>query len=303
MTRTIKKEKVIEKALRFLIIFVTAAAFVLPMITPSVFAASTLSINTKDSVKGGETFTVSVVFGGGDVGRVDAQLTYDTDMLTYISGGSSDGNSGYIQLAGAGIDGSVVFNIEFQALTDGEASIEVLTNEIYNLDEMDIEPVSATKVLNIEGNVKEDEKITQTSSPDQPVAATDPVGVDMIEDEEEEQEQPENNVTYILIAAAVVIVILIVIISVIAAGKKKFAKKAHSSPEKSLKRNPRDEFAAAADNLRSDESQQQSVRIGRSGRPLDYRASREDTFSSRKTQILNEWDFDDREESDDIDKW
>jgi len=140
---------IIEKILRTLIIFVITAAFILPLLTPTVFATSSVTISTADTIKGGDTFTAVVTFGGGNVGRVDAQLTYDTDMLTYISGGSSSGNSGYIQLKDAGTDGSVVFNIEFQALTEGDASIEVLTNEMYDLDEMMIEPVSASKTISI----------------------------------------------------------------------------------------------------------------------------------------------------------
>lgn len=140
---------------------------------PEVFAASSVTISGGDSVKGGDSFTVAVTFGGGSVGRVDGQLTYDTDKLTYISGGSSSGNTGYIQLKKAGIDGSVTFNIEFQAVSDGSTSLEVTTNEIYNLDEVYTgETPSASKTISISGAAAAEDLITQTTSPEEPVEAT-----------------------------------------------------------------------------------------------------------------------------------
>jgi len=279
---------IIEKILRTLIIFVITAAFILPLLTPTVFATSSVTISTADTIKGGDTFTAVVTFGGGNVGRVDAQLTYDTDMLTYISGGSSSGNSGYIQLKDAGTDGSVVFNIEFQALTEGDASIEVLTNEMYDLDEMMIEPVSASKTISIEGNVKEEEKITDTSSPDQPVEITEPEGVDTFTDSAEMEENDEYEpfgIAGLFIITAVIAVILIVIIAIVLTRKKKPTAKTHTSV---VRENPQHD---------------ENIRVGRSGRPLDFKADRENTFSSRDTKVWGDWNLDDRDDSDDIEKW
>ena len=135
MTYCKENDSMFERILRILIIAVVVLSMAIPVMAPEVFAASSVTISGGDSVKGGDSFTVAVTFGGGSVGRVDGQLTYDTDKLTYISGGSSSGNTGYIQLKKAGIDGSVTFNIEFQAVSDGSTSLEVTTNEIYTLDE------------------------------------------------------------------------------------------------------------------------------------------------------------------------
>ena len=74
------------------------AVIVMMMNVSAVFASPGVTITGGDDVKGGETFTVTVKFSGGDIGRVEGSLTYDTDRLTYISGGTSSGNSGYIQL-------------------------------------------------------------------------------------------------------------------------------------------------------------------------------------------------------------
>lgn len=98
MTYCKENDSMFERILRILIIAVVVLSMAIPVMAPEVFAASSVTISGGDSVKGGDSFTVAVTFGGGSVGRVDGQLTYDTDKLTYISGGSSSGNTGYIQL-------------------------------------------------------------------------------------------------------------------------------------------------------------------------------------------------------------
>ena len=115
-----EKDNCIVRVLRVLIALVIVISLVIPLISPSVFAASSVSISGGDNVKGGDTFTVAVVFSGGDVGRVDAQMTYDTDQLSYISGGTSKGNTGYIQLKNAGTEimkliflSLIIFKISF----------------------------------------------------------------------------------------------------------------------------------------------------------------------------------------------
>ena len=146
------KENLAECILRKLIVLIAVLAFLVPFLTPQVFAASSVRIDGGDSVSGGDTFTVTVTYGD-NIGRVDGSLTYDTDMLTYISGGSSSGNSGYIQLSEGSTDGIVVFNIKFQALKDGDATIEVNTREMYDLDEMYMdETPSAVKTISITGS-------------------------------------------------------------------------------------------------------------------------------------------------------
>ena len=71
--------------------FLVVAAFAVPLLTPRVFAASTVSISGGDQVKGGETFTVTVTYSGAQIGSVNGSMTYDTNKLNYLSGGSSNG--------------------------------------------------------------------------------------------------------------------------------------------------------------------------------------------------------------------
>lgn len=216
-----------ERLLRIAIIAVVLLSMAIPLMDPGVFAASSVSISGGDSVKGGDKFTVAVTFGGGSVGRVDGQMTYDTDKLTYLSGGSSSGNSGYIQLKQAGTDGSVTFNIEFQAIADGNASLEVTTNEMYDLNERYMsETPSASKTISISGSAAEEEIITQTTSPDKPVKETELIGVD-----EKEDEDGSLGMNLILIISAAVLAALIVIIAVVLNKKKKSGAKNKKTAE------------------------------------------------------------------------
>lgn len=222
---TLRKDNRIERVLRFLIAFVVVVSLAIPVISPSVFASSALSISGGDDVKGGDTFNVAVTFSGGDVGRVDAQLTYDTDQLTYISGGTSNGNTGYIQLKSAGTEGAIVFNIKFQAIADGSAEITVTTNEMYDFDEMPMDTPSATKVINIQGNVEEEEKITEPADEEVPVEETTLTGVDEMpsdfNDVLNDEDSKEGNLTRNIIIGAVIVVLLIVVISVIVSNSAK----------------------------------------------------------------------------------
>ena len=216
MTYCKENESLTERILRIAIITIVILSMVVPIVSPSVFAASSVTISGGDSVKGGDTFTVAVTFGGGSVGRVDGQLTYDTDKLTYISGGSSSGNSGYIQLKSAGTDGSITFNIQFQAIAEGDTVLEVTTNDMYDLDERSMDTVSGSKTVSISGSAASDEVIAQTTSPDQPVAETELIGVD----EKTDDSDGNLNINLILIIVAAVLVILIVVIAVALKKKK-----------------------------------------------------------------------------------
>lgn len=218
MTVIDKKENIAERILRKAIAFVIVMAMTIPLLAPGVFAASSVSINCSDSVKGGETFTVAVVFSGGDVGRVDAQMYYDTDQLTYVSGGTSKGDTGFIQLKSAGTEGAIVFNIKFQALTDGAAQVQVTTNEMYDLDEREMGTPSANKTINIDGDADKDQIITEPPDEEQPEEYPSLIGVDEMAEEE------EGVVSNTVIIIASVALALFIIILCIALSRRKIKK-------------------------------------------------------------------------------
>ena len=283
------KENLTECILRKLIVLVAVLALLIPVISPKVFAASSVTISTESSVKGGDTFTVAVTFGGGSVGRVDASLSYDTEKLTYISGGSSSGNTGYIQLAQAGTDGSVTFNIKFQAVTDGDTTLSVTTYEMYDLDESYMsEQPSATKTISIAGNAASDQLITETTSPDKPVKETELSGVD-----EKQTGTDSGNGILLMIALIAIPVILIIVIAVILAKKKKTAPPKHSGGGE-----PGDQGHGASDMHAGAEAVNRAIDVpggyGPGGDP--YYGSPADTSAPQDADIRDEKEI--REERD-----
>lgn len=266
-----RKEYIIDRLLRRIIAFIVVFALVVPVISPGVFAASSASITGGDEVEGGDTFTVAVTFSGGDVGRVDAQMLYDTDSLSYISGGTSKGDTGYIQLKKAGTEGAIVFNIKFQAISEGSTELQVTTNEMYDLDEASMDTPTAYKTISIQGDAEEEELITEPPDEEEPEEPSSLVGVD---EKTEESEEPNTDILLILLAIAVVLFIIIVIISAVIA-KKKRRKKAAMERKQRMRDNRY--------------GYDEEPRIGRSGKPLD-------------TQELNRWEITE-DDYKDIDKW
>ncbi len=276
-----RKENIAENILRKLIAFVVVLSLAIPLMAPGVFAASEVSISGGNDVKGGETFTLAVTFSGGDVGRVDAQMLYDTDALTYISGGTSSGDTGYIQLKSAGTEGAIVFNLKFQALAEGSTELQVTTNEMYDLDEMPMETPMTFTTINILGNADEEEIVTEPPDEEEPEEPSSLVGVDEKEEGSEaeaEQKIPLDldniDIVKVSIIVAVILFLLIVIITSLATRKKRKNNKMIRERVNALN-NERDDYDS------------ESQRIGRSGKPLDYEPKWEITDDDYK----------------DIDKW
>ena len=118
-------------------------------------AGSSVVISGSKSVNQGESFTVTVTFKGDDIGRVDGQMTYDSSVLSYVSGGSSKGDNVYIELADAGTGEELTFNLKFKASGEGTTSLKVTTQGVYNLEEEYIDAPSGTMQVSVNGNETE----------------------------------------------------------------------------------------------------------------------------------------------------
>ena len=323
-----------EKILRKMIAFVIAAAFILPLMMPQVFAASTVTISTKDTIEGGETFNVAVSFGGGDVGRVNAQLTYDTEMMSYLSGGTSTGDTGYVQLKDAGTDGSVVFNLQFQAIAEGNVMLDVTTFEMYDLDGQQIDNPSSSKSITIEGNAAEEE-IVETTAPEEEQTETAAPEQEPIVLEGVDEKYAPKIITIAIIAAAVLLLLIIIIsIALKKSRKPKKAVKAASMAagavhaaagkgvpaadiddpasgdryEESLEgpnplRNYKNPYEVEKSDKELEEELQRRREEIRQQRYEQRIAARE--RAKAQTQLWDAWtlDDDDKKDSDDIEKW
>lgn len=166
--------------LKKIAVIIVAAMIIVPATTFDAHASSSVSVIGGDNVKGGEVFTVTITFDGDDIGRVVGDITYDTDMLSYISGGSSTGNVGYVELRNAGTGEPLKFELEFQALKEGETVLTVAASEMYDLGEGYMDTPSATKTVTISGDADEEEIIEETTEPDN--APEDNLSIDEKED-------------------------------------------------------------------------------------------------------------------------
>ena len=220
-----EKETYAEAILRKVIAFVVVLAFMIPLLTPRVFADSSVSISGGDNVKTGDTFTVTVTYSGGNVGRVDGQLTYDTDRISYLSGGSSSGDSGYVQLKEAGTSGSIIFNLKFQAVSEGSVTLDVSTNEAYDLNEASINCPSDSKSLTIGAGSAV--KTESTKATEEPAEETTRTGVDekIKGFFEKDEETPQDNSWIPWVMIAVALLILIIVIITLLVSKKNRRKK------------------------------------------------------------------------------
>ncbi len=103
--------------------------------TMPVNAAAIIDIEMPAEIKKGETYTVNITFVDNNIGEIKGQVEYDSTKIEYISGGSSEGNTGLVLLNGNGYGNSkAIFNIKFKGIEAGEGILKVTTAEIYNLD-------------------------------------------------------------------------------------------------------------------------------------------------------------------------
>lgn len=222
MTYSEKKDQFCDRLLRRIIVFLVVAAFAIPLLTPQVFAASAVSISGGDQVKGGETFTVTVTYSGSQIGSVNGSMTYDTNKLNYLSGGSSSGNTGYIQLREMG-SGSISFQIKFQAVGDGSTTLHVTTSEMYDVNDAALDTPSASKTVKVIGSASADDVISETQ-PEVDQTADDTETLASGVDEKGDEGEMTGGLLFLIISAAVLAVLIAVIATVLLRKKRKNGK-------------------------------------------------------------------------------
>ncbi len=213
MTYSEKKDQFCDRLLRRIILFLVVAAFAVPLLTPRVFAASSVTISGGDQVKGGETFTVTVTYSGSQIGSVNGGMTYDTSKLNYLSGGSSSGNTGYIQLREMG-NGSISFQIRFQAIGDGSTTLNVSTSEMYDTSDNPLDTPSASKTVKVIGSASSDDVIKETQAETQEATATEETMESGVDEKGDEGEMT-GSYLFLIISAAVLAIIIAVIAAVL----------------------------------------------------------------------------------------
>lgn len=170
---------------------------------PSAAGSSTITISGGKQVKQGETFIVTVTFKGSDIGRVDGQMTYNDSVLSYVSGGSSKGDNGYIELEDAGTGENLTFKIKFKAVSGGTSALNVTTQGVYNLEEEYVDAPSASakiKVAESETAASETESVVSETDESMPA---------------EDSEDDGNGSMHFVIVSAIGIAALIAVILIV----------------------------------------------------------------------------------------
>ena len=175
--------------------------------------------NAKAKALRREGYVTGNLFGREIEGSIPVKMTQKdvSDVLRY----NDKGSQLFLEVEGKKYDVIIkeidydnmakhVLDIEFQALDEGDTVLQVATREMYDLNEVYMsETPSASKTISISGSAASQQIITQTSSPDQPVAETELKGVD---------EKPDEGISgktlfmVIIIAVPIVLIIIIAII-------------------------------------------------------------------------------------------
>lgn len=207
------------KRIKNLIISMLAVVLLVGMTSFALGASVNTSIvPEKSKVKAGETFTVTVKFSGGDVGRVKALMDYDSTKLSYLGGGSSEGDNGTISIRKAGDGKDITAKLKFKALNSGKTSLDISRLEAYDLDEQKLEGTKAGASLTVEPakKAKKDKEKKKEKKVKEPAEEEQPE--ENVADENSESENVKNMPIFIGAIGAVCLLLLIVLII---SGRKK----------------------------------------------------------------------------------
>lgn len=218
---------------------ITAVLLLLTMLVPaSVFGAdSSVSITGGKSAKVGDTVTVTVTYRGDALGYVNGQLTYDNSKMEYLSGGSSQGDAGLVELKEYASDasGKLSFQVKFRAVDSGSVALNLETLETQNLDgDQSMGTPSASRTLRITGSQSTESDSSQASTTTEPETDASTESTETGETQTMESESngepsdtadsgEESGVNFVVvgvIAAVILILIAIIAIALRRKGKK-----------------------------------------------------------------------------------
>lgn len=217
-------------------VFLLLIVLLCPVSPAAVFGAggASVSISGDKAVKEGEVLTVTVTYKGSSLGYVNGHLIYDTDRLEYLSGGSSQGNAGLVQLKAYADDagGRLSFPVKFRAVGSGSTDLSLETLESQNLDgDQDMGTPSANMTVKVAKGagtattVPSEEETSDREETQESTQSAQPSGYgENTADEEGNSAKAEEKGLIPIIpflAGSVVLVIAIIVIIAILVRKKK----------------------------------------------------------------------------------
>lgn len=167
-----------KKAIGFILIFALAIISGISVWADDTDQPATISINTmQQKISVGDTVIVKVdISAVKPIGRMNATVTYDPSVLTFVSGDSASADNGTItieQLNGLGTTASV--NLTFTASSAGSTSVNVTSCTVY--DAFDEGYTLSGSAASMEINEVKQTSPTQTETTTQTSAETDANGI------------------------------------------------------------------------------------------------------------------------------
>lgn len=205
-----------------------AAALVLSLVVfpAAVFgASSSVSISAGNSIKVGDTVTVTVTYKGSSLGYVNGQMTYDNSKLQYVSGGSSTGDAGLVELKTYADDasGRLSFKVKFKAVGTGSVNLNLETLETQNLDgdqSMGTPSASKTVMVAAAEQTETTEKETASETPSSSVETTAAAPTES-SGEVQNQQEAGNGLSYPLLSIIAAVLVLLIVLVAVKLGKRK----------------------------------------------------------------------------------
>lgn len=202
---------------KYLSILLIGIIFLFPIISYGADAQVAVDGTT---VKVGEESVITVTYTGENIGRVSGILEYDTSVLSYVSGGSSEGDAGAVQLKRAGTGEPIVFQLKFKAVKEGSTSIKVNTYEAYDLDEQPMgTPAGEEDIQITTEKVTDPGEEAPVDNPEEDPGQENP----MEGDDPAEDEKDDMSTLYFLIGG--ILLVLIIMIIALAVRKKSSSEK------------------------------------------------------------------------------
>lgn len=206
-------------------IFKIVMAVVLCMMTVQpALASASARIDLPESIKAGESFNITVAYEGDDFSRVDAQLEYDTEYIKYISGGTSSGNSGVVQISDYGDEnGAIKVTLKFEAKKDGQSKVLLNTSELYNYGEEYIQVEQVEKNITVDQKIDEEaeEKTENIESVDEETDNEDSIETENVDEHIDEKVDNHDTVPFDTIIVLGVIITALLFALLIAVLKRR----------------------------------------------------------------------------------
>ena len=119
--------------------FIATAALSAFMSVQALAATASISFSDPSVTVGSEVnVTMKVSSTDGTLSRSDITLGYDSNLLQFVSGTDAEGGAGTVRVKGAtngAGTGTLEYNLKFNTLSSGSASIKLANYEVYDTDE------------------------------------------------------------------------------------------------------------------------------------------------------------------------